>query len=255
MKSSIILFAIFTAAILSSCKQDSNTITPVSKAKTYYGESMPFGGDSVRSWYKTDLNGALSSIGISFKQSAFAILETQPDSMFMMMLPMGLNTSTSWGIDHIEVDWSSMGDAAPSVYNIPHFDVHFFAVDTATQMGIAGGKDLQTANMSATFLPPDYILDTFSEEGMGVHAFDTTGKEFHGLPFDHSFIFGYSQAKMYFIEPTVSKAYLDTKTNFSADIKQPQAFKFHGAYPTKYYIRYDSNTNEYQISIDNFVTH
>ncbi len=256
MKHPIFLSVVILAVIsLSSCKQSENTITPTSKAATYYGESKPFGGDSIRSWYKTDLNGTLSSIGVSFKQSAFAMLETQPDSMFMMILPMGLNTATMWGIDHIEVDWSSAGDAPPSLYTIPHLDVHFFAVDTATQMGIAGGKDALTANMNSTYLPPDYVLDIFSEEGMGVHAYDTTGKEFHAQAFDHTLVYGYSFAKLYFIKPMVSKAYLDTKTNFSADIKQPKAFKFSGAYPTKYYIRYNSSSSEYQISIDNFVTH
>ena len=250
-------FILSTALFISSCKQSDNTITVTSKAATYFGESKPFGGDSIRCWYKTDLNGNLASIGVSFKQSAFAMLETQPDSMFtMILMPNAINHSvTSWDIDHIEVDWSSNGDTPPSVYTIPHLDVHFFAVDTVTQMGIAGGKDLLTANMGSTYLPPDYKLDQFSEAGMGVHAFDTSGKEFHGQAFDHTLIYGYSFAKMYFIEPSVSKAYLDYPTNFSADIKQPQAFKFHGSYPTKYYIRYDSNTNEFQISIDNFVTH
>ena len=256
LRSSFSLSVFVLAVIfLSSCKQSDNTITATSKAATYYGQSMPFGGDSIRSWFKTDVNGTIASIGVSFKQSAFAALETQPDSMFTMMLPKGINTSSSWGIDHIEVDWSSKGDPLPSVYKIPHFDVHFFAIDTMTQMGIAGGKDPLTANMSSNYLPPDYKLDMFSEAGMGVYSYDTTGKEYHALDFDHTLVYGYSLGKMYFIEPMIAKAYLDYPTNFSADIKQPQAFKYPGSYPTKYYIRYDSNINEFQISIDNFVTH
>jgi hypothetical protein len=249
---SVVILAIFIGA---GCMQTDNATSSASKAATYYGDSKPFGGDSIRSWYKTDAAGNLASIGVSFKQSAFAILETQSDTMFTMILPHGINTSTAWGIDHIEVDWSSNGDAAPSVFNIPHIDAHFFAVDTMTQNGVAGGADPLTINMGANYLPPDYVLQSTSVPGMGVHAMDTTGKEFHGQPFDHSLIYGYYHADMYFIEPIISKAYLDVPTNFNGVIKQPSAFKFHGVYPTTYNIRYDGSAYEFQISIDNFVTH
>ena len=60
MKTFIILFAILAAAFFSSCKQSDNTITPTSKAATYYGESKPFGGDSIRHFVIILLVGVFS---------------------------------------------------------------------------------------------------------------------------------------------------------------------------------------------------
>ncbi|MDP4220155.1 MAG: hypothetical protein Q8916_05220 [Bacteroidota bacterium] len=250
---SIIILAL-GILVLSSCSQSNSPIT-VNKSATYYGESQPFANDSIRSWYKTDANGALTSIGVSFNQDAFSKLEMDTDVMLMMKLPNGINSPSGWNFDHVEVDWVPKGDPKPSVYDIAHLDVHFFGVSESEQMDIEGGADLLTTNMPKSYLPSDYMLDAESEAGMGVHAYDTTGKEYHGQPFDHSFVYGYYHGNLYFMEPMVAKTYLDSKTNFSADIKQPQSFRFPGAYPTKYNIRYDGSAKQYTISIDNFIVH
>ncbi len=253
MKNSILFISIAALFFLSSCMQENSAVTPASKAATYYGESKAFGGDSIRAFIKTDLDGVVNSIGVSFKQSAFAVLESQNDSMFMMMLPQGINVPANppWGIDHIEVDWSSKGDPLPP-YNVPHFDVHFFAVDMATQMAVLAGMDNLTMMMDTSFVPHGYMMMMDAEAMMGVHAMDTTE---HTNPFMHTLMYGFYHGNMYFVEPMASKSYLDSKTNFSADIKQPSAYKKSGFYPTKYYIRYDSQKAEYSISVDNFVSH
>jgi hypothetical protein len=256
MKNSILtIIAAVIIFTLSSCKQDSNTVTPETKAKTYYGESRPMGGDSIRSWIKTDLNGNPSSIGVSFSQSAFAKLAGDDDTTFMMMLPMmasgGMMNMMAAPFDHIEVDWSKNGDAmAP--FNVAHFDMHCFAIDTMTQMGIMMGHDHMTMTMDTMYLPHGYELMMDAEAMMGVHAMDTTD---HDTPFNHTCMYGFTQGNLAFVEPMVAKTYLDSKVNFSADIKQPTKFKKSGWYPTKYYIRYDGTAKEYSISIDNFVMH
>ena len=251
MKNSILVFIAVSALLLSSCKQTDNTVTTASKAATYYGESKPFGGDSIRSWIKTDVNGNPSSIGVSFKQSAFAKLEGQDDSMFMMMLPTSGAMMLASPFDHIEVDWSKKGDTDPP-YNVSHFDVHCFAVDMASQNGVMAGMDNMTMMMDTMLIPHGYEMMMDAEAMMGVHAMDTTD---HTNPFNHTCMYGFYHGDLYFMEPMIAKTYLDSKTNFSADIKQPTKFKKSGWYPTKYYVRYDSNINEYQISIDNFVQH
>ena len=257
MKRSLIFlpFVILGVIIFSSCKQTDSVTTPASKAATYNGETKPFGGDSIRSWIKTDVDGNPMSIGITFKESAFLQLETQPDSMFMLMLPSMPGGTTGSMIappfDHIEVDWSATGDpAAP--FNVPHFDVHFFTVDTAAQAAVMAGSDPATAAMDTKYLPSGYMLDMNAEAMMGVHAMDTTD---HTNPFNHTLMYGFYHGNLYFIEPMVAKTYLASQTNISADIRQPQAFKQSGWYPSKYNIGFDGTTNTYTISIDNFVQH
>jgi hypothetical protein len=257
---SFVLFSIVAASFLSSCKQSDSPVTTASKAATYFGQSLPFSGDSIRSWIKTDVNGNPSSIGVTFKQSAFVSLESQSDTMFVMSLPFLALGPDAFGIlappfDHIEVDWSKNGDPKPSVYDVAHFDVHFFVVSEGAQNAVMAGSDSLTTGMDTKYLPSGYMLDMNAEAMMGVHAMDTTGKEFHNQPFDHTLMYGFYQGNLYFMEPMVAKTYLDSKTNFSADIRQPQAFKKSGWYPTKYNIGFDGTSNTYTISIDNFVQH
>ena len=255
MKRISLILLIIPLFLLNSCKQDSVEVTPASKAKTYYGESRPFGEDSIRSWIKTDVNGDPASIGVTFKQSAFDKLEGDDDTTFMMMLPKTASITSSTILadpfDHIEVDWSKKGDVDPP-YNVAHFDVHFFCIDMMTQNAIMAGMDNMTMMMDTSYLPKGYNLMMDAEAMMGVHAMDTTD---HDNPFNHTCMFGYSKGSLAFMEPMFAKTYIDSKTNFSAPIRQPSKFKVSGWYPTKYSLGYNSGTNEYTISIDGFTKH
>jgi hypothetical protein len=252
MKNSFYAFIAVSALFLYSCKQADSPVTN-SKAVTYSGTTMPFGGDSIRSWMKGNLDGnifTLTSMGVTFPQQAYSKLEMDSDMMFMMDLPI-----TGGSLGHIEVDWNPHGDPKPSLYTNAHLDVHFFYVDTMKLMAVMAGTDTATSNMDKKYLPPDYKLDPFAEAGMGVHAFDTTGKEFGGQPFDYTVAYGYYHGDLYFIEPMIAKTFLDSKPNISPVIKQPVLFRKNGVYPTEYSIAHDPGTNTYTISINNFVSH
>jgi hypothetical protein len=235
MKKSILTIIVVSALFLSSCQQANNTIT-VNKSATYYGDAVPFSNDSIRAWIKTNANGNIVSIGISFKQSAFDKLEMDSDIVFMPMLPTGMNVPVNppWSIDHLEVHWAPKGDPKPSLYDAAYMDVLFFGVDLAAQRAVTAGPDMATANMDKKYLPADYVLDNEAEAMAGVHARDTTGKEFHGQPFDRTLAYGFYHGDLYFIEPIVAKTYLDNKPNVSPVFKQPAAFKKSGFYPTTY---------------------
>ena len=249
MKNSIFTIIAVSALFLSSCSQSDNTVTPASKAATYYGESKPLGGDSIRSWIKTDVNGNPSSIGVSFKQSAFVKLEGQDDTTFMMMLPTLNGAMLASPFDHIEVDWSKKGDPDPP-YNVAHFDVHCFTVDMTTQMGIMSGMDMMTMNMDTMYIPHGYEMMMDAEAMMGVHCMDTTD---HDNPFNHTCMYGFYHGDLYFMEAMFAKSYLDSKLNYSAAIHQPTKFKKSGWYPTKYSQGWDGTT--YSISLDGLVQH
>lgn len=244
---------IISMLVFNACHSDSSSMMN-SKASLYYGEMKAFGSDSIKSWVKTDDNGNPASIGVSFKNAAFASLEKDSEMMTMLMLPQttGMSMMMAMPFDHVEVDWVPNGDPVPP-YNKAHLDCHFFTMSMSDQMGMMGGRD--TTNMNMMYLPSGYMMDSVSEEGMGVHCMDTTSKEFHGQPFDHSFVYGFYHGNMAFMETMCAKSFLDTKVNFTTDVKQPQAFKMPGYYPMKYSISYDPATTIYSISIDNLHSH
>ena len=116
-----------------------------------------------------------------------------------------------------------------------------------------GGMD--TTKMDMKYMPSGYMMDEMSEEGMGVHCMDTTGKEFHGQPFDHTIGYGFYHGNMAFMETMCAKSFLDAKTSGTFDIKQPQAFKKSGYYPLKYSVNYDAAKKEFSISLEKLTSH
>jgi hypothetical protein len=243
------------AAFLTSCHQTDSSM--MSKAGTSMGETKAFGSDSIRSWVITDDNSNPSSMGVTFKESAFISLESDSDMMTMMMLPTmmsgGMMTMMAMPFDHVEVDWVPKGDPAPSPYDHAHLDCHFVTMSMMDQMNMMGGMD--TTKMDMKFIPHGYMMDSMSEEGMGTHCMDTSAKEFHGQPFDHAFVYGFYHGNMAFMETMCAKSFLDGKTSSTIDVKQPQAFMKSGYYPLKYSVKYDAVRKEYSISLDNLRSH
>jgi hypothetical protein len=224
---------------------------------TYYGETMAFGSDSIHSWIKTGSDGKPSSMGVTFSAAAVASLERDSEMMTMLMLPTTMNggmmSMMATPFDHIEVDWVPGGDPEPSPYDSAHLDCHFFTMSVSGQMGMMGGMD--TTHMDMKYLPHGYMMDSVSEEGMGVHCMDTTAREFHGGRFDHTFVYGFYHGKMAFMETMCAKSFLDTKTNYTGTVSQPDAFKTSGYYPMQYSVKYDATARIYTISIDNLTMH
>jgi hypothetical protein len=63
---------------------------------------------------------------------------------------------------------------------------------------------------------------------MGVHWTDTLAAEFHGHPFDETFIYGFYHGKMVFVEPMITRALLASHPDVTAPVKQPRAFNAAG---------------------------
>ena len=248
-KTAIFAFFALSSLIISSCKQSTTPSSNTTQGTTYFGDAAVVGTDSIHSFIKTDASGNPSSIGVSFSQKVLTTLGPQSDMMFMLMLPMINGKQAAAPFDHIELDWSKTGDPTPP-YNVGQMGLHCFTVDTMTQMMVMAGMDNMTMNMDMKYIPSGYEMMMDAEAMMGVHCMDTTD---HSNPFNHTVMYGFYHGDLYFMEAMVAKTFLDSKTNYSADIRQPQAFKKSGWYPTRYNVAFDG-TN-YSISLDNFVQH
>jgi hypothetical protein len=85
---------------------------------------------------------------------------------------------------------------------------------------------------------------------MGVHWIDPSSHEFHGHDFTASLLYGSYNGEVNFIEPMITRAYLETRPDFTAELKQPALFAKSGYYPTSYSVRFDPDKHEYIVSLD-----
>ena len=89
---------------------------------------------------------------------------------------------------------------------------------------------------------------------MGAHWVDITSPELNQQDpktFTQTFIYGSYDGKVIFMEPMITKIYLDTVNNFERNIPQPAKFKTTGYYPTK--MKIIRNASETQVVMNEFV--
>ena len=84
----------------------------------------------------------------------------------------------------------------------------------------------------------------------GVHWTDVQSPEFNGQPFASTFIYGSWDGQYIFLEPMITKAYLDNHpANVTRDIPQPVQWAKSGSYPTTYSVNYDASAKEFRIML------
>lgn len=169
---------------------------------------------------------------------------------------------------YLMADWNPHGHGPPNVYDKPHFDVHFYIQKNAERKAIRPGPCPELVNCddfqlgkklpAPKYRPADFKDMDAQSPGMGNHLIDTTGPEFHGAPFTHTFIYGTWDEKVTFLEPMITKDYLQGLVEGSQDdrcvpIKTPKAYQKSGWYPTSYCMRYRDNRDEVTVSMEDFV--
>ncbi len=156
--------------------------------------------------------------------------------------------------DHVGVNWNPRGHMPNGIYNVPHFDFHFYTISPEARSRItARGEDLETCRKAPTagHMPEGYVFAPESEEpGMGGHWIDPLSHEFHGKDFTHTFVYGTHDGAIIFYEPMITKALLETKPDEGYPIKVPNEYAQSGYYPTSYGIRYDPKRKEYSVTLE-----
>ena len=227
------------------------------KQGIYLGQFTILGNGTVRTWAKYT-NGNPTSIGVTFSETALEGLpkvEDLPKVMPMMEYELALpKEARNIGFNHISLDYGPVGHPPKDIYDKAHFDVHFYMTSSAERKKItAQGKDLAICEKKpdAGTLPAGYMLaPETSIPQMGAHAVDTSSSEFRGEGFTKTFIYGYYNGKMTFIEPMVAVDYLKTKPNSLVAVKVPAIYPRPGFYPTYYSVTFDEKRREYSVSLD-----
>lgn len=162
---------------------------------------------------------------------------------------------------YVMLNFNPMGHIPPGVYDLPHFDVHFYIQDYAEVMEIDAGpcpvltdcddyalaKDLP----GPAYYPATYVDVDAVEPMMGNHLLDPNGPEFDPeVPFTRTLIYGAYDGEVTFYEPMITREWLLRQEPHCDPIPQPQAWATSGWYPTAYCSTFERG--HYWITIEDF---
>jgi hypothetical protein len=153
---------------------------------------------------------------------------------------------------HVYLGFLHAGHGPEKIYDVPHFDVHFYTVTTAERLAM-NEKTMEKMSKPALpeFLPTGYF-STVPVPFMGLHWEDEKAPEFSGKPFTATMVYGTFDGNLIFQEPMISLDYLKKAQNDVFTIKQPAKFAKSGLYPKEYRVTYNSTEKQFEVSIDNF---
>jgi len=225
----------------------------IANAKTFWGEKIPVGNGHAVSFVKTE-NGYPKEIGIAISEEATTGLP--PHMMQEFILPLPNNVSVT-PYKHVTLDWNPHGHEPSGVYDLPHFDMHFYFITNEQRQSITCmGADAQKCLKP---IPPEFLADNYAPTPAGVpkmgwHWVDLLAPEFNGGTFTRTFIFGYYNGQTIFLEPMVTLASLTSKETTAKEIRQPFRFPDEdGHYPDKYIVYFDKKDNYYKILLKDFL--
>jgi len=179
-------------------------------------------------------------------------------------LPDAVATRTDIPFKWVLFNWNPMGHIPPGIYDVPHFDVHFYIEPIANVFAIQDGPcgpefvrcdqfERAKKPLPANYIHPDYKDVDAVAPAMGNHLIDLTGPEFNGGKWERNWIFGVYDGKITFYEEMLTLEYLKSQPNTCNPIKSPAAVGLSGFYPSKSCIRYDATNDEYTVSMEAFV--
>jgi hypothetical protein len=264
MKPQHLLFAAFAIlAGLSSCKKEiqpkgEETLRAVSqkgngnqalKENTFYGHQVQVGNGKARSYIRMTHAGTPLELGIEMTEGAMAGLGDH----LTFVLPLHQKALKATAFDHIYVGWNEGGHPPIPLFGVPHFDFHFMMMSSAARMAIPDYTpgSLHDLLPAAPYWPAGFVPTPGGEVVMGKHWVDVVNPVFPNS-FTHTMIYGSYNGKMNFVEPMITRAFLQSGADVSMSYGQPAQYHETGTYyPTMYNIT--DKEGKHYISLSNFV--
>jgi hypothetical protein len=263
------LMLLMTAAVfalLQACQKDDGLISEsavdlkkggaignhANPERTFYSSARHIGNGRAQAWVTENRNGEPASVGLSISAGA---LNNLPDEMTGMVLEL----PKRWGkgfYTFVMLDWNPQGHEPPGIYDLPHFDVHFYIIPDEERLAMLPYKVAEFENLpSGEYVPAGYFRGPGFVPMMGVHWLDGASPELHGATFTKTFIWGSYDGEFVFWEPMVTRDYLLTRPHEVIELPQPAAYKRDGWYPARYEISYSAIGSEYIIALRNLQFH
>jgi hypothetical protein len=235
---------------LTNCNSDGKAVTPRDGSSIVLGESKPMGAGIATSWVRTDARGNATSFGVSFADDALTKLGTAPVEIALRLPAAGnLNVRTA------VIDWNPHGHPPAHVYDVPHFDFHFYTIDEATRMTIGPAGPAAAATPAPDIVPAGFVTDGATVPMMGKHFISADQPEFHAGIFTATPIYGYWDGHLAFVESMITLDYLQHRPALSSALAQPASFEQRGLYPTQWSATYDAAAHRYDIAFAGLVFH
>ncbi|HEY6364733.1 MAG TPA: hypothetical protein VI585_08075 [Candidatus Binatia bacterium] len=277
------ILLLFTLLAILGCSD--NKQAGVSTGRSL-GANSSVGNGTVSSYAEFDQNGVPTAIGIVFQASALEGLPTahsdghhcfdrnkdgkvdQQTECFashewIIPLPSEAARRPEIPFKWVGLNWNPHGHIPPGVYDLPHFDVHFYIDPIEKIFAIESGPcglefvrcdqfKLATKPLPANYMHADFKNVDAVAPAMGNHLIDPTSPEFHGKKFTRTWIYGVYDGRLTFFEEMLTLEYMLSRPATCFPIKSPPAVNVRGYYPTQSCIRYLPQANEYTVSMEGF---
>lgn len=238
--------AVLTAAVLAVSGTAGSAASPVVQT----GDRKPFGNGHVQSWVQRDTAGNVTAFGVSFDEAALANLGAkQTQAILPLPAAPGLPFKTA------TVEWNPQGHPPAHVYDVPHFDFHFYTIDEATRGSIGMAGPAAMATPAPDIVPKGFVTDGGTVPMMGKHYLAASMPEFNGGKFTTTPIYGYYNGHLAFVESMVTLDYLRAKKSTSEALPQPAKFEQAGSYPAQWSIEYDPAAARYNVAFSALAAH
>lgn len=264
----LFLFACSSDDMTNSDLQSNSTAllsgkTNTDKLLVFKGPEVQFGYGKVRSWISVSLSGTPNEIGLEITPEAFKNLTDENDKKIpadhsTVIVPLHLKAKQLTPFNHIGLNWNPHGHIPEGVFDVPHFDIHFYMISIADQMAIPAWSQETDAAFNnyppEGYMPADYFTppgDATAEAQMGKHWLPVNLGAF--LPFSKIMIYGSYNGKVIFTEPMITLDHLLSHVDSSTDYSQPEFFQKPGNYPTKYNIYHNPDNGNTYITLSGFV--
>lgn len=244
--------AIVLAFGVVACEDDAND---PGEAKTTFSAAQDVGDGSAKLFVTQDADGNPTAMGFRISEDALNGLDTATKVHEFTMISEGSATP----FKYVTLDWNPHGHAPTMIFDVPHFDMHFYTMTKSDLMTSASPVDsvqfhTRSNNLpGAEYVPANYFhpAPPGSAEAvpfMGVHWLDSTDALAPGT-FTEVMIYGSWNGKIHFVEPMMTTAWLKTKPTLNETIKQPAKWSTSGYWPTTYSVSFDEATKEYVITL------
>lgn len=261
--------------------------TSSAAVSVHNGEAVPLGNGTANTYLVLEDDNTPVAVGIRLSESALEGLPAEPNNTGRCfdkngdgVLEAGVDclgdyeTVMKWPTEigrtnlpftWIGLNWNAKGHGPAHVYDLPHFDAHFFMVDKALIASIRPGPcgewvDCEDFERASLPLDPRFVPAGHADVGavvaqMGNHLVNTRSPELSTPPetFTHTLIYGAYDRQIIFIEPMVTREFLAGRPDTCAPISQPEAWQRSASYPTQYCIRHLPQESAVTISLEGFV--
>ena len=247
----VLLFALMAALALGACKKDDNT------TKLFKGKAVAFQQGTAFTWYEVDKTNKPLRIAIAIDDAAMASLDRgdgkDENTHNTGSLPMPEQASSSI-FTHGLLFWNPRGHPFEGIYDLPHFDFHFYTISEAARLALPSyvqAPDEWNNYPPADYMPLNYVPATPGVPDMNGHWVDTTSPEFNGQKFTQSYLYGSYDGKVINQEPMVTESFLNVNSGFTRSIPQPAKVEKPGWYPTKMRIEKANGTTS--VILEDFI--